>query len=88
MGENNNSKGSTDILAQAMKRVFKEAVEEGIVPLQKDMGTLREDVEQGLQGVREDLERGLQTTNQNVQRQLSEHRKNVASDFKTALSKS
>ena len=89
-----NSKGSVDILAQAMKRVFKEAVEEGAAPLRKDVGTLRkdvgtlqEDVENGLKGVREDVERGLKTTDQNVQKQLAQHRKGVASDFKKALGK-
>ena len=74
MKEKNNSKGSTDLLAQAMKRVFKEAVEEGVAPLRGDVGTLREDVE-----------RGLKTTNQNVQKQLSQNRKDVAADFKKAL---
>ena len=40
MGKND-SKGSADLLALAMKRVFKEAVE-------KDIGALRKDMERGL----------------------------------------
>ena len=83
MGKNN-SKGSTDLLAKAMKRVFKEAVEEGVAPLHKDMGILREDVGT----LRKDMERGLKTTDRNVQRQLAQNRKDVATDFKEALGKS
>ena len=83
MGKNNSKGGGVDLLAKAMKRVFKEAVEEGVVPLRKDVGTLRDDVGT----LRKDMERGLKTTDQNVQKQLSQHRKNVASDFKKALGK-
>ena len=61
----------TDILARAMRRVFKEAVEEGVAPLREDVGTLREDVD-----------RGLKTTDQNVQKQLSQHRKETATGFR------
>ena len=45
MGKTNNSKGSTDLLAQAMKRVFKEAVEEGVIPLGERMGNLENKVD-------------------------------------------
>ena len=33
MGKNNSKDSSTDILAQAMRRVFKESIEEGVAPL-------------------------------------------------------
>ena len=88
MGKNSENSNGTGLLALAMKRVFKEAVEEGVAPLHKDMGSLREDMENGLKGVREDLESGLKTTDQNVQNQLAQHRKDVASDFKKVLGKS
>ena len=97
MGKNNNSKDSADILAQAMKRVFKEAVEDGVGTLRKDVGTLRKDVgtlrkdvgtlRKDVGTLRKDMERGLKTTDQNVQKQLYQHRKDVTSDLKKALGK-
>ena len=59
-----------DILAKAMRRVFKEAVEEGVKPLSRDIGELKED---------------LKTTNENVQSQLAQNRKDVSKDFREAL---
>ena len=68
MGKNNNSKG-TDILAKAMKRVFKEAVEDGVGPLvelvsgvEKNMATKKD----------------LDTTNRNMQAQFAGQEKRFA----------
>ena len=53
--ENNNSKGvSTDILAQAMKRVFKEAVQEGAVPFDERRDSLNKRVDTTDKNVRTD----------------------------------
>ena len=62
MGANNNSKGSTDILAMAMKRVFKEAVEEGVEPLVE----LVSGVERSMA-----TKKDLDTTNENMQKQFA-----------------
>ncbi len=53
MGKSN-SKGSIDILALAMKRVFKEVVEEGVVPLGERMGGLNKRVDTTDKNVRTD----------------------------------
>ena len=45
MGKNSENSDGTDLLAKAMKRVFKEAVEEGVAPLGKRMGQLENKVD-------------------------------------------
>ena len=63
MGKNNNSKGSgVDLLAQAMKRVFKEAVEEGVEPLVE----LVSGVERSMA-----TKKDVDTTNKNMQKQFA-----------------
>jgi len=52
--------GSVDLLAKAMRQVFKEAVEEGVQPLKEDVAELKADVAE----VKEDVKR-LETDMQN-----------------------
>ena len=47
-----NPNGSVDLLAKAMRQVFKEAVEEGTKPLREDVSALKTDVENGFAELR------------------------------------
>lgn len=72
--------GSVDLLAQAMRQVFTEAVADGILPVQESM--------ERMEGrLNEKIDKGLDTTNKNVQAQLAAHRKDIAGDMKKALAK-
>ena len=51
---NNNSRGNVTILADAMKRVFKEAVEEGAVPFDERRDGLNKRVDTTDKNVRTD----------------------------------
>lgn len=59
--------GSVDLLARAMRQVFREAVEEGVQPIKESVDGLKEDVD-GLKAdvaeVKEDVKR-LETDMQN-----------------------
>ncbi len=79
-----NGHKSVDILAKAMRQVFKEAVEEGNLPLKREVKKLDKKVGT----LREDLEQGLKTTNKNVQVQLAQHRKDTTKDFREVLAES
>ncbi len=69
--------GSVDLLAKAMRQVFTEAVEEGLVPVREDIKDIRGDIKK--------LSDGLDTTNQNMQAQFAQHRKDVSADVRQAL---
>ena len=72
--------GSVDLLAQAMKKVFSEAVEGAVEPLREDLSEIRDRM-----ATNEKLEAGLKTTDENVQAQLAQNRKDIQKDFKEAL---
>ncbi len=75
--KNDKLNGSVDVLAQALRQVFTEAVESAVKPLEHkvdDMGKRLESVENG-----------LKTTNENVQAQLAQNRKDISADIKKAL---
>jgi len=61
--------GSVDLLADAMRQVFSEAVQEAVDPLTTEVKAMRSDVN--------DLKKENQTTRENVHAQLAEHRKEV-----------
>ena len=86
--------GSVDLLAQAMKKVFSEAVEGAVTPLTTEVKTLRgemhgmRDEMHGMEGrMEERLAKGLKTTNENVQAQLAQNREDIRNDVKDALAK-
>ena len=69
--------GSVDLLAQALRRVVREAVEEGTVPLRGDVAALKEDVA----AVKEDLAEFKAETAENfagVEKNFAEVRGEVA----------
>ena len=68
--------GSVELLATAMRKVFTEAVQEGLEPVRKDM----KDMESR-------LNTRIDTTNENVQAQLAQNRKDVRSDLREELDK-
>ena len=53
--------GSMDMLAQAMRRVFREAVEEGVAPLRNDVASVKE----GVASVKEDVAEFKAETHEN-----------------------
>ena len=74
---------SVGLLAQAMRRVFTEAVEEAVEPVNTGVKALRtevRDVREEVRDVRETMatKEDLETTNKNVQSQLARQRKDVA----------
>ena len=69
--------GSVNVLADAMRQVFTEAVEGAVEPIHTEVKALRTDVR--------NLEDGLKTTNENVQAQLAQHREDVRADIQEAL---
>ena len=69
--------GSVDMLAKAMRKVFVEAVEEGIQPVSDAVDALSKDVA----GVKKDIK----TTNENMQAQLAQNRKDISADVKGIL---
>ena len=78
-----NMNGSVDLLAKAMRRVFTEAVEEGVQPIKDAVGGLSKDVD----NIRENMatKDDIKTTNKNVQAQLAQSRKDISDDMKKAL---
>lgn len=85
MAKKDNLNGSVDLLAQAMRRVFAEAVEGAVEPLQKEVKGIHND----LTGIRENMatKDDLKTTNDNVQSQLAQHRKDITSDVEKIVSR-
>ena len=71
----NASGGETDLLAQAMRKVFSEAVEEGVQPIKDAVGELSKDVV----NIRENMatKDDIKTTNKNVQVQFAEQEKKI-----------
>ena len=84
--------GSVDMLANAMRQVFKEAVEGAVEPTHKEVKALRTDM-QSMEGrlntkidaTEERLNERIDTTNENVQAQLAQHREDVRADIREAL---
>ena len=75
MGKNN-SKGSTDLLAKAMKRVFKEAVEDGVTPLVELVSGIEKNM-----ATKADLD----TTNKNMQDQFAEQPRLISQEVHKVL---
>lgn len=81
--------GSVDLLAEAMRRVFGEAVQEAVEPIGTEVKALRTEVRDmrdnmatkaDIDGVEERLNERIDTTNENMQAQLARHREDVAND--------
>ncbi len=80
--------GSIDLLAKAMRDVFKESLEAGLVPVRKDINDMREnidDLRENMESMENRLAGQIKTTNENVQAQLAQHRKDIAADVKKLL---
>ena len=75
--------GSVDMLAGAMRQVFKEAVEGAVAPINDQVKALRTEVGD----MRENMatKADLAITNENVQAQLAQHREDVRADIQEAL---
>ncbi len=96
-----NLNGSVDLLAKAMRKVFVEAVQEGIMPLEKKFGALGSRMDRlegrmdGLEGRMDKFDDSMEEMNtrignmeSNVQAQLAQNRKDIANDVRKALVKS
>ena len=53
-GDKSKLNGSVGMLAQAMRQVFREAVEEGTAPLRKDVSGLKTDMKRGFKEAAEE----------------------------------
>jgi len=73
---NDNLNGSVDLLANAMRKVFSEAVEGAVKPLTLEVKAITSEVK-AMRSDINDLKEENQTTRDNVQSQLASHRKEV-----------
>ena len=65
--------GSVELLADAMRTVFSEAVKGATEPLHEDMKGLRTD----MQGMGARMDEGIKITNENMQSQFAEQEKKI-----------
>lgn len=84
--------GSVNVLADAMRQVFTEAVEKTAEPLQNEMKAMRTDMRdmegrlnKKIDATEKRLNKRVDTTNENVQAQLAQHREDVRADIQEAL---
>ena len=80
MGSSNNGSAATVALAQALKSVVSEAVQEQIAPLQKDVTGIKGDVESlrtDLKQKFDHLEGKIDTTNKNMYAQFATVHKDI-----------
>ena len=77
--------GSVDLLAQAMRKVFSEAVQEAVQPVRKDMEGMETRLNKNMDRMEERLNDRIDTTNENVHAQLAQTRKDISDDVKAAL---
>ena len=70
--------GSVELLANAMRTVFSEAVEGAVAPLRD-----------GIAGISDGMatKADIKTTNENMQSQFAQHRKDISEDVKSVLAK-
>ena len=68
MGEQGKLNGSVDMLAQAMRKVFSEAVEGAVEPLRDDIAAIGDSMI---------TKADLETTNENMQSQFAEQEKKI-----------
>ena len=66
----NKLNGSVDLLAQAMRKVFSEAVEAAVEPMHSDLKGIKGDID----GIKGDIE----TTNKNMQAQFAEQEEKIS----------
>ena len=76
--------GSVNLLADAMRKVFTEAVEGAVEPLTAEVKALRTEthdmegrLNKRIDETNKKIDDGLKTTNENVQAQLAQQNKNV-----------
>ena len=72
--------GSVNLLAEAMRRVFSEAVEEATAPLTSDMKAVRADmkaVRVEMKDMETRLNKRIDTINQNMAAQFAEQEKKI-----------
>ncbi len=83
--------GSIELLAKAMHDVFRESIEAGLAPMQKNMEDMENRLSEKIGTTNESLEtrltKQINTTNENVQAQLAQHRKDIAMDIRKQLAK-
>lgn len=65
--------GSVDLLAQAMRSVFSEAVQGAVEPLAEQVKAVRTDVSE----LRSDMNKQIKTTNENMQSQFAQQEKKI-----------
>ncbi len=73
MSANSNLNGSVDLLANAMRKVFGEAVEGAVNPLTTEVKALRTEVV----ALRTEVNDKIDTTNENMQAQFAEQQKKI-----------
>ena len=72
--------GSVELLADAMRTVFSEAVKGATEPLHEDMKGLHEDMKglrTDMQGMGARMDEGIKITNENMQSQFAEQEKKI-----------
>ena len=77
-GEGSKLNGSVDLLAEAMRRVVTEAVQEASGPVSTEVKAMRTE----MHDMESRLNERIDTTNGNVQGQLAQHREDVADDVR------
>jgi len=78
MAKKDKLNGSVDALAQAMRKVFQEAMEVTVTPIRDEMSGMED-------RLKAQINDQTSTTNKNVQAQLAQNRKDVADDMRKII---
>jgi len=80
--DNRGLNGSVDLLADAMRRVFNEAVEGAVKPIITEVKAMRTEVRDEMADIKDDLTKKMEDegkrTRSNVQAQIAEQEKKIA----------
>ena len=77
MSKKSKLNGSVDLLADAMRQVFSEAVEGAVKPLTTEVKAMRTEMHDMEDRLNKNIDDASKTTNKNVHAQLDEHRKEI-----------
>ena len=80
--------GSVDLLANAMRQVFTEAMQQAVEPVRKDMenmetrlnksmSNMEDRLDKRMDGLKDDFTKQIDTTNENMQAQFAEQQKKI-----------
>ncbi|MCE2522773.1 MAG: hypothetical protein J4F49_06090 [Rhodobacteraceae bacterium] len=78
--------GSVNLLADAMRKVFTEAMEVAVQPVRSDMEGMETRINKNMSNMEDRLNQRIDTTNENMQAQFSQQEKTIGKLLKTPKS--